>query len=273
MFLPLPTLPRLVWLGVALLGLASLAQAQTAKPAFTSRLPKALLAELGDNVTLTVGVTGTPSPALQWRKNKAALAGETATSLALSNVGSSASGTYDVVATNSRGSRTSSATRLTVALAPSSLTIGSTLYANATYRFGRETDSAMGSYQITSAGSFIDLGAPQDPATTFTYRRISPTTATAVFNDTYFDPEIGATVTSTETLRITFTQGADGVRQATFTSSGSLSAVIDGKRRKIAFRGTGTLALVAPNIGGSGNAGRPGPPMPDTDIVGVTVSS
>lgn len=245
--IPLVRLSRLVALAAALfVGFATVASAQpaTTKPAFTSRLPKAILAEIGDDVTLTISATGNPAPTLQWRKNKAALAGETASTLTLFDVGSSAAGTYDVVATNSRGSRNSSSTKLTVALAPATLPVGGLLSVNAVYRFGRETNNVVGSYQITSLNSIIDLDFPDDPATTFTYRRVAPNKATAVFNETYLDADLGTTVTSTETLKITFTQGASGSRQANFTSSGRLTFTVDGRRRTISARGSGSITLV-----------------------------
>ena len=82
-------------------------------PAFTTQ-PQSQAVTTGGSVTFTVAVSGTPTPTLQWQKGGVSIAGQTGTSLALSNVQSAAAGTYTVVATNSVGAVTSNGATLTV---------------------------------------------------------------------------------------------------------------------------------------------------------------
>ena len=84
-----------------------------AAPAITTQ-PQSQTVSVGANVTFTVAASGTPAPTLQWRKDSVAINGETGTSLALSNVQTTAAGTYTVVATNSAGTATSTGAVLTV---------------------------------------------------------------------------------------------------------------------------------------------------------------
>lgn len=89
-----------------------------AAPEFTTQ-PQDQTVYSGDDVTLTVAVTGTPTPELQWRLDGGAISGETGTSLTLLDV--TVGGAYDCVATNSEGSSTSDEAVLTV-LPPSTTT-------------------------------------------------------------------------------------------------------------------------------------------------------
>ena len=82
-------------------------------PAFTTQ-PSAQTVTAGANVTFTAAATGSPTPTLQWRKNGSPLAGQTGSSLALTNVQSSDAASYTCVATNSVTSVTSSAAALSV---------------------------------------------------------------------------------------------------------------------------------------------------------------
>lgn len=66
------------------------------------------------SVSFTVVATGDPAPTYQWRKNGIDLAGQTSSTLDLSNVGLANAGTYDVVVTNGAGSLTSDSATLTV---------------------------------------------------------------------------------------------------------------------------------------------------------------
>ena len=92
-----------------------------AAPVFTTQ-PATQTANAGTNVALTVVVTGSPVPTLQWRKNGAAIAGRTTASLALTNVQVADGGAYTCVATNASGSVVSGTATFTVtpvATAPS----------------------------------------------------------------------------------------------------------------------------------------------------------
>jgi hypothetical protein len=68
----------------------------------------------GGTVTLEAKASGYPQPSYQWYKGSAKLSGKTSAKLTLSNVATSASGKYHVVATNSSGAVKSSVITLTV---------------------------------------------------------------------------------------------------------------------------------------------------------------
>ncbi len=71
----------------------------------------------GAAVTLRVAAIGTPAPTFQWQKNGAAITGATSSSFTIAAVTLADSGRYTVVATNTGGSATATAT-LTVRAAP-----------------------------------------------------------------------------------------------------------------------------------------------------------
>lgn len=80
-------------------------------PAFTTQ-PQSQTVTVGATVTFTAAASG--SPTYQWRKDGANIGGATAATLTLTNVQTSASGAYSVVATNSGGATPSDAAALTV---------------------------------------------------------------------------------------------------------------------------------------------------------------
>jgi hypothetical protein len=92
-------------------------QSMVVAPSFTSQ-PVSQSVAAGASVTFSVAVTGSPTPALQWRKDGIALPGATATTLTLSNVSSANAGSYQAVAINSGGSVISMAAALTVTTPP-----------------------------------------------------------------------------------------------------------------------------------------------------------
>jgi hypothetical protein len=88
--------------------------AAPAAPQFmSSPAPETVTA--GDSATLTVAVTGVPTPALQWMKDSVALDGATDATLTLPQAQLADAGAYTVVATNSVGTATSAAAELVVA--------------------------------------------------------------------------------------------------------------------------------------------------------------
>jgi sugar lactone lactonase YvrE len=101
-------------LGAALSSLAQLVvvTAPTA-PVFTLQ-PATRTVAVGNSVTLSASAAGAPAPGYQWRKNGVAISGATSGSLVLNNVTAADAGVYEVVATNSVGSITSSQAVLTV---------------------------------------------------------------------------------------------------------------------------------------------------------------
>ena len=83
-------------------------------PVITSQ-PADKTVTAGANVSFTVGVYGTPSPAYQWMFNgTSVIAGATNSTLTINNVQLTDAGTYSVVITNSAGSTNSTAATLTV---------------------------------------------------------------------------------------------------------------------------------------------------------------
>jgi uncharacterized delta-60 repeat protein len=85
-------------------------------PLFTAS-PTNTLAGIGTNVTLTSVVTGLPST-YQWRKNGQPIPGATSASLTFVRLTTTDAATYEVVASNSAGTTTSSPATLTVGTPP-----------------------------------------------------------------------------------------------------------------------------------------------------------
>jgi len=82
-------------------------------PIITSQ-PVSQVFSVGANVTLSVGVIGTPPFAYQWISNNVAVPGATNATFLLTNVNTSDSSSYSVLVTNSFGSELSSNAVLTV---------------------------------------------------------------------------------------------------------------------------------------------------------------
>ncbi|MBI5768497.1 MAG: immunoglobulin domain-containing protein [Verrucomicrobia bacterium] len=81
---------------------------------FITTHPVAQAAQVGQTVSMAVVASGATPLSYQWRKDGAAITGETNASLTLSNIQLLSAGSYDVVVTNSVGAVTSSAATLTV---------------------------------------------------------------------------------------------------------------------------------------------------------------
>lgn len=121
----------------------------------------------GSSVSFTVGVTGSPEPSYQWRKNGFDLTGQTSRWLYLANVGASDVATYSVALTNPYGTAISTGATLAVSSqTPSILTPAA-------------TGTATGSSPCAATGAFneqptwdVGLGAPTGAST-------SPHTSTA----------------------------------------------------------------------------------------------
>jgi hypothetical protein len=96
----------------ATISVTTVASTNTA-PVITTH-PASQTVDVGSSVTFGVAASGTPAPSYQWRKNGTAIAGATDSSYIIPGVVQADAGNYDVVATNSAGSATSSAAILTV---------------------------------------------------------------------------------------------------------------------------------------------------------------
>jgi len=84
-------------------------------PSFTLQ-PTSQVISAGQTFTLSVAVSGSPAPTLQWKKNGVAITGATSSSLTVVDVAGSSVGTYTAVATNTVGSATSTGASITLAV-------------------------------------------------------------------------------------------------------------------------------------------------------------
>jgi autotransporter-associated beta strand protein len=76
--------------------------------------PTNLTVNVGDTAVFTSGVTGVPTPTLQWYDNNLFLSGQTSGTLTIPNAQGTNIGSYKLVASNAAGSVTSSVVTLTV---------------------------------------------------------------------------------------------------------------------------------------------------------------
>jgi alpha-tubulin suppressor-like RCC1 family protein len=143
----------------------------------------------GQAVTFSVVASGTPTPTLQWRKAGVAISGATNASYTIAAAVVADSGNYDVVATNSAGTATSTTASLAVGKlapvitwpAPVAIAYGvalSTLQLNA-------TASVPGTFVFNPAGgAILGVGVSQPLGVTFTptdsANYSSATTATTI---------------------------------------------------------------------------------------------
>ena len=93
-------------------------------PPVISPQPTNLTVNVGDTATFTLGVSGIPTPSLQWYKNGVAISGQTATALTIPNAQGTNIGSYELIAANAAGSVTSSI----VTLAVNSTTLATTAF-------------------------------------------------------------------------------------------------------------------------------------------------
>lgn len=83
-------------------------------PPVITPFPTNLVVNASDPAVFYSGATGVPTPALQWYKNGALLAGETSGNLTITSAQGSNIGTYYLVASNAAGVATSPSVKLTV---------------------------------------------------------------------------------------------------------------------------------------------------------------
>jgi hypothetical protein len=126
-------------------------------PAITTQ-PQSQTVTLGQNASFSIVANGTAPLSCQWSHNGTALAGATASALALSNVQTTDAGSYTVAVTNIAGSITSSAAALTVNVPPAITTQPQsqtvTLDQNASFSIVA-TGTAPLSYQWSHNGSAL----------------------------------------------------------------------------------------------------------------------
>ena len=79
-----------------------------------STQPDSASLNVGEAFQVSVGVTGSPAPTFQWRKDEQPIPGATESSFSIAQVGVDDAGSYTVVVTNSSGSLTSNPAVLTI---------------------------------------------------------------------------------------------------------------------------------------------------------------
>jgi hypothetical protein len=156
------------------------AAAANAAPVFTSQ-PASVSTIAGGNATFTVNFTGTPTPAVQWLKNGAAIAGANSATLALSNVTAADAAIYSAQLTNSLGSVTSATATLTVSPAPAAPAFTTLPVAQAVTVGGTVTFSVAVSGVPTPTLQWLKDGSGIDGATgtTLTLTNVQTTDAGA----------------------------------------------------------------------------------------------
>ncbi|MBM4073659.1 MAG: hypothetical protein FJ271_32770, partial [Planctomycetes bacterium] len=87
-------------------------------PAIVSQ-PTSQTVVAGQTATFSVTATGTPAPTYQWKKDGTEVSGATSATLSIANAQTANAGDYTVVVSNSAGSVTSVAAKLTVNVPPS----------------------------------------------------------------------------------------------------------------------------------------------------------
>lgn len=112
-------------------GIPDFSDTLNAAPVFTTQ-PTTQGAISGTSITLSALATGYPSINYQWLFNDSPVAGATSSTYTISNVSSTTTGSYSVIATNSLGSITSSVASITViaSQAPKITTQPSSQYVN-----------------------------------------------------------------------------------------------------------------------------------------------
>ena len=147
----------------------------------------------GDNLTLSVTATGTPTPSIQWKKGTTNVVGANSLSLNFTNLTSADAGGYSVVATNSCGTDTYGTINVNVNLKPTISTqpIGATKLVGETFTTSVTATNA-GSYQWLKSGNSISNGATGNGSS------ISGATSSSLAIST-----LCATCSGTYTVRVT----------------------------------------------------------------------
>lgn len=130
--------------------------APTTTPAFTTQPAASTTLAAGGNLTLTVAVTGAPTPTIQWQKGGVAISGATNSTYTITGVAASDAGTYTAVATNSGGSTTSTSAVVTVTVPPAGPTF-----------------TLQPASQTMAAGTSVVLNAAVDSATSWQWQKNS----------------------------------------------------------------------------------------------------
>ncbi|MDF3058831.1 MAG: hypothetical protein K0R17_3046 [Rariglobus sp.] len=218
------------------------AAAKPAKAKITQQ-PVARTAELGQTVQFKVVFSSKTTATCQWRRNKKAISGATATTYIIDTVLPEDAGNYDVVITNAGGATTSRTVLLTVNLAPASLPVDAVIHGDFSLRILGETEQSDGAFVVTGKKTLQDPEAPSD-VYTFTYSRQSKNKAGLVIRGRFYDADLGDYITSVETHSLTFTGvSSEGELLATSVLKGTFTPPAGYRPAKLNFTGKGTISI------------------------------
>ncbi|HEX2099147.1 MAG TPA: immunoglobulin domain-containing protein, partial [Candidatus Synoicihabitans sp.] len=209
--------------------------------------PLSLRARTGGVIALTVAATG--NPMYQWRKDGVNIAGATAETLVLENVGAAQAGSYTVQVSNAAGSVTSDAATLTVADGPES----------AVTNLSVRTSLATGSTLIVGFATTANRG--------MLIRGIGPTLSGFGLSGVMEDPRIDL-VPQGQSVAVASNNDWDAALAPLFTSLGAFPLVAgskDGALRRevtgphsalVTGTGAGILLVEVYDAAAAGTAGR-----------------
>ncbi|MBI5769329.1 MAG: immunoglobulin domain-containing protein [Verrucomicrobia bacterium] len=201
----------------------------------------------GGNVTFTVAASGTPAPAIQWRKDGVDIPGATAATLTLTNVQSANAGSYSATVTNAAGNVTTTVAALTV-LPPATTAVVPAIAA-----------AGQPAAQTIAAGSTVvfNVAATGAPAPTYQWRKdgaalANATSATLILNAaTATQAGVYSVVVSNSVGSTTSTAAALTVTSVPAPSVGRLANL-----SILTTAGSGAKALtIGATVGGSGTSG------------------
>ncbi len=234
-------------------------------PSFTTQ-PASQTVSAGATVTFTAAASGSPAPAYQWSLNSTAIAGATSATLTLSNVQTTASGSYAVTAANSAGTATSNTATLVVNAATSApvfttqpvsqtvnagTTVAFTAAANGsptpTYQWNLNGTAIAGATSATLTLSAVQTSASGSYSVTATNSvgNVTSNTVSLVVNAV-----IGLPTFTTQPVQQTMPLGSTVVFSASATAAASLQWTFNGA----AIAAATNAMLVLTNLGPA-NAG------------------
>jgi hypothetical protein len=157
---------------------------------------------IGASANFSVAATACTPLAFQWLFNNAALPAATNSTLAISNIASSAAGNYSVVATAAGGSTTSAVATLTVDLIPATLALNSSdnpsgYRDNVNFTVAVTPAGATGTIQFQTNGAAFDLEplvAGQAASTNLASLPRGPNVVTALYSGDANDLPAAATL-------------------------------------------------------------------------------
>jgi uncharacterized delta-60 repeat protein len=160
--------------------------------------PSGRSAQVGDYFSISIGVSGSPSPFVQWQKNGVVIPGATGTYVSFSSATTNDSGSYAAVVSNAFGSVTSDACTVAVTVSSGQTPVTPTIQQQPT------------SQTLTAGYSYVTLSvvASGTPAPTYQWRK----DGTAITGSTYSTLSLGwVTLASAGNYDVVVTNSAGSV--------------------------------------------------------------